>query len=140
MASEASIAAVERELVDGGYSGILGFSQGAMLAAIVAARASLGEGVPSLQLAVCCGGAVPKPYEPLLERMRADSAPIPTLHCLSHADNVNPVEQGVALAEFFGPTAEILWHDAGHSMPPGDTNKEVTAWLDRIGPLFKSSA
>ena len=38
--AEASIAAVEAELATGKYSGLLGFSQGAMLAAVVAARAA----------------------------------------------------------------------------------------------------
>ena len=43
--AEESIAAVERALVRGNHAGLLGFSQGAMLAAIIAARSALGEGV-----------------------------------------------------------------------------------------------
>ena len=86
--AEQSIAAVEAELESGGYVGLLGFSQGAMLAAIVAARASLRESCPLLRFAVICAAAVPKPYEPLLERLRAApeaAAALPTLHCLSEA-------------------------------------------------------
>jgi hypothetical protein len=57
--AEESIALVESRISSGGYDGILGFSQGAMLAAIVAARSALGEG-PPLKLAVCCASALPK--------------------------------------------------------------------------------
>lgn len=48
--AEESIAAVESELARGNHFGIVGFSQGAMLAAMIAARAALGEGVRGRRL------------------------------------------------------------------------------------------
>ncbi|CAD7939988.1 unnamed protein product [Amoebophrya sp. A25] len=48
-----------------GYDGILGFSQGAMMAAIIAAR-----NVEKLKFALLFGAALPKPYENFLEEFR----------------------------------------------------------------------
>lgn len=112
--AEESIDAVEKAIVEGDFVGLLGFSQGAMLAAIVAARATLGEGPKlPLQFAIMCGGAMPNPYRPLLDRLRQrgevgvqppDSV-LPTLHCISESDRVNPVELGRELATCFAPRA-----------------------------------
>ena len=131
-----SICAVEAALEAGRIPALVGFSQGAMLAAIVAARAALGESsVPlsCLQLVVCCGGAMPNPHAPLLRRLKETSPPslVPTLHCLSKVDRINPPEQGEALAACFGATAEVLWHDGGHVMPPRPQLLEAAEFLDR---------
>lgn len=134
--AEASIAAVESELATGNYRGLIGFSQGAMLAAIVAARDLLGESDSKLQFAVICGGAMPKPYDALMSRLREapPSASMPTLHCLSGADSINPPALGEAVAGCFRhPAAELLWHDAGHQMPPTERLAEVVAFMDRHG-------
>ena len=132
--AEESIEAVESALVDGGFCGLVGFSQGAILGSIIAARAALGEGVSGLRFAVLCSGAVPKPYAPTLDRLRAagGGGSVRTLHCLSAVDAMNPPEQGEALAAAFGPSAEVLWHDGGHAMPPpGEALKRTAEFLDR---------
>lgn len=134
--AENSIAAVEDELKTGRYCGILGFSQGAMLATIVAARAMLGESDSILKFAVMCGGATPKPYETLLKRLRLSrrSWSLPTLHCLSSVDTINPPSSGEVVASCFNhPKAEILWHDAGHTMPPRESLPVVVSFMDRHG-------
>lgn len=138
--AEASIAAVEAELATGKYSGLLGFSQGAMLAAVVAARAATGEGdreaAKNLKFAVICAAALPAPFRPLLDRLRAmGGAPssLPTLHCLSEVDSMNPPELGEELASCFGPSATVLWHDAGHDMPSKDKLNDVAVWMDQAG-------
>ena len=129
-----SIAAVEAELVKGGYDGILGFSQGAMLAAVVAARSALGQGPPDskLSLTVCCGAALPKPFEPLFAALReSGGAPaIRSLHCLSAVDTMNPPELGKALATSFGTSASLLWHDNGHTVPPSESLGELVAFFE----------
>ena len=81
--ADESIAVVEQQLSTGRFSGLMGLGQGALLAAIVAARAALGEtSVPSsLQFAIICGGATPMPFKPLLTRLRDTAdAGLPTLH------------------------------------------------------------
>mgnify|MGYP006156615837 CR=1 FL=1 len=131
-----SVAAVEAELEAGGgkYSGIVGHEQGGTLAAIVAARAALGEGPLSLEFAVISGAAMPAdpPYTDLLRRLRdSPDKEIRTLHCLSKLDTVSPPELGEELAGCFGQTAEVLWHDRGNAMPDKSWWKATRAFPDR---------
>lgn len=159
--AEESIQMVEAELIRGKHSGVIGFSQGAMLAAIVAARCALGESATSLRCAVICAAAMPKPYEPLLHRLRdaPDEAKLnlPTLHTLCATDPMNPSNLGEEVANCFAPSAEILWHGDGHALPPltlagvtieqeqqaesdgggggAATMDDVAAWLDKVAPL-----
>jgi len=115
--AEESIEVVEAKLISGGYIGVLGFSQGAMLTAILAARSALGEGAP-LKLAICCAAALPKPYEGLLQRLRGAPSPLPirTLHTLSKRDGMNPPNMGEDVAACFA-ASEVSWHDGGHAIP-----------------------
>ena len=131
--AEESIAAVEAELAKG-YTGLLGFSQGAMLAALVAARCSLKESEVSLKFAVICGAATPAPYDALLARSRdaTEAVALPTLHCLSKADTMNPPELGEALAGCFRhPPAQLLWHSIGHQLPPNEELPKVVAFMEQ---------
>ena len=147
--AEESIALVESELRKGGHAGVMGFSQGAMLAAIVAARSALGEsGSVPLKCAVLCAAAIPKPYEPLLHRLRdaPDDAKVlfPTLHTLCRADPMNPSSMGEDVASCFEPLADVMWHEDGHAIPPlaaaaadamgpsSTSMADVAAWLDRV--------
>lgn len=134
--AEESIAVVEAALQAGNHAGVLGFSQGAMLAAIVAARSALGENNVPLKFAVLSASAMPKPYEALLHRLRDSPSPpmlMPTLHTLCKADDMNPAELGEEIAGCFGPRAEVLWHAAGHAVPPPGPEglDSVAAFLER---------
>ena len=90
---------------------------------MVAAKSALGMGPPSLQFAIISGAVMPptnSPLATLLHAMRDNpDASIPTLHCLSRSDPRGPraVELGEELAECFAPSAELLWHDGGSSLP-----------------------
>ena len=137
--ADESIAAVEAELATGRYCGLLGYSQGAMLAAVVAARVALGEddlgddARAKLKFAVIASAALPAPFRPVFDRLKeAGGAPtLPTLHCLSTSDTVNPPALGEELAECFGSaSAQVLWHDAGHELPPKPRLGEVAEWMD----------
>ena len=57
-------------------------------------------------------------------------ASIPTLHCLSTADTINPPAKGEALAACFA-AAELLWHDGGNSMPGREWWRQSDAFMDR---------
>ena len=123
--ADESIAAVEANVVEDGIAGIVGFEQGGALAAIVAARSALGDG-PPLQFAVCIAAAAPRPFAPLFQRLRdTPSASIPTMHCVSEADANH--RAGVALADAFGPTAQLVWHENGRKMPPREFFRDVVA-------------
>ena len=55
-------------------AGIVGHEQGGTVAAVVAARAALGEGPRPLAFAIICGASMPtaKPYAEVLQRLRSD--------------------------------------------------------------------
>ena len=75
-----------------------------------------------LKCAVLCAAAIPKPYEPLLHRLRdaPDGGKVlfPTLHTLCRADPMNPSSMGEDVASCFEPLAEVMWHEDGHAIPP----------------------
>ena len=84
----------------GKYSGLLGFRKVQCLQPCRSSR-SAGEGdreaAKNLKFAVICAAALPAPFRPLLDRLRAmGGAPssLPTLHCLSEVDSMNPPELG----------------------------------------------
>ena len=136
-ACDAAISRIEDTLREGGYHGLMGFSTGAVVASIVAARAALAEegAATNLAFAVFINGAAPTPYEALMQRLTASSPilELPTLHCLSQADAF--AERGATLAACFGPHAAVQWHDAGHAMPPRSFCSEVISWCDRQCPM-----
>lgn len=129
---EASIAAVEAAVLDTGAAGIIGHEQGATLAAIVAARAALGEG-PALKFVVVCGGTMPTgKYAGVLERQRDDSTvePICSLHCFDKGmDGAKSAEE---LAACFAPSAEILWHENGIALPAASWWEQTRAFPERV--------
>lgn len=134
-AGDGAIARVEEVLREGGFNGVMGFSTGGVVAAIVAARAALGEegAATNLDFAVCINGVAPAAYEGLFRRLADSSTSLPTLHLLSKADALS--ERGEALAQSFGPTAVVQWHEAGHAMPPKKDCAGVIAWCDEQCPM-----
>lgn len=138
-AGDSAVSLVEETLRSGGFNGIVGFSHGALLASVVAARAALGKDgcYSGLEFAVFCAGAIAEPYAETFEEL-ANTPPalrkvqLPTLHCLSEADDTMPPDQGALLAGCFG--GDCLWHDAGHAMPGKDECKDIIAWCDEVCP------
>lgn len=133
---DSAVQLVEETLMEGGFCGIFGFSQGGMLASIVAARAALGESTcKDLRFVVACGVALPKPAEPLMHRLRdapeADCRPIATLFVLSKSDDDQPSASGEALAGCFHDS-QVIWHDRGHRLP--EDYKQIVAFMDEVGP------
>ena len=108
----------------GPYDGVLGFSQGAMLAAIITARGALDQG-PLPRFALMFGAATPKPYEPLLAALSEQGCAVPTLHSVSASDRINPATMGEWVAGCFAPSAEVLHHDAAHAVPQDAASVET---------------
>ena len=116
----------------GPYDGVLGFSQGAMLAAIITARGALDQG-PAPRFALMFGSATPKPYEKLLAALGEQGCSVPTLHSISAVDRMNPPEMGEWVAGCFAPSAELLRHDAGHVVPRDAASVEtVRAFVSKF--------
>ena len=127
---EVAITQVEAAWASGNYDALLGFSQGAMLAAVVSARGLVGQGVVLPRCIVLLGSALPKPYEQLLkEASLVGAQSIASLHCLSKSDTINPPELGEWVADCFAPGANTLWHEGGHIIPGdgGERDKETVA-------------
>ena len=144
--AEGSILQVEEAILEFGATGIIGHEQGATIAALVAARSILGEGVP-LKFAVLCGAAMPpagSACAALLQRMSDsnEQASIPTLHCVSK--NGVPPEPALEVAACFGDGGRVLWHERGAAMPSRSWWEETEGfpekaiggnkWVTQYGP------
>eukprot|EP00931_Biecheleriopsis_adriatica_P048055 TRINITY_DN27754_c0_g1_i2.p2 TRINITY_DN27754_c0_g1~~TRINITY_DN27754_c0_g1_i2.p2 ORF type:complete len:215 (+),score=43.87 TRINITY_DN27754_c0_g1_i2:58-702(+) len=122
----------------GPFDVLLGFSQGAMLSAMVIARGALGDGNVKPRGAVLMGAATPKPHEELLRRFGDSAGEKPlSLHCLSREDTINPSEMGEWVASCFGPGAQIHWHASGH-VTPGDKGESDAEAIAAVGAFLKS--
>ena len=90
------------------FVGLLGFSQGGTLAAILATQP---DRFPGLQFVVCCGA----PNNDIVESEKIPRI-LKTLHCGGDTDTVVPIASSKLLAEkFHEPTFYI--HPQGHCIP-----------------------
>mmetsp|Transcript_14869 Transcript_14869/g.41799 ORF Transcript_14869/g.41799 Transcript_14869/m.41799 type:complete len:239 (-) Transcript_14869:112-828(-) len=104
------------------FDALLGYSQGAMLSAVLLARAQRGQG-PAKVPAVIGGAAWPLPYEDLLNHLPQSGMP-PTLHTIGSQDDVNPPIMALRVADCFGEMAHVLNHNGGHWIPMNDPHLE----------------
>mmetsp|Transcript_58621 Transcript_58621/g.117740 ORF Transcript_58621/g.117740 Transcript_58621/m.117740 type:complete len:259 (+) Transcript_58621:88-864(+) len=137
----------ESWLSSGPFDVVFGHSQGAMLTAIVLARATMTpqssfepatsavsglsetsssrpNGLPSTPVifkprcAVLTGAAWPNPFDALFNDLRASSSPPPaTLHCWGTSDTMNPPAYAEKLKDCFGEKGQELVHSGGHVVP-----------------------
>ena len=134
-ASLAALEAVWR--ARGPYDGVVGFSNGAAAAFLLAAHAAAAPArFPGLRFAVLAGGYVPEPLKQLLPPalVAGDSGSggggdggaaalarplaLPSLHIMGEADPVVSVDDGAALARCFEAGARrVLKHPGGHFVP-----------------------
>jgi len=130
---EKSIAAVEALYP---FDALLGYSQGAMLAAVLAARGAQGLG-PCNVPAVIGSAAWPLPFDKLLKDLQSNGTCAtlpPTLHTVGAADDVNPPLLALQVADCFGEGAEVLTHPGGHWIPmEPDHTARIAAFLQRAG-------
>lgn len=100
------------------FDALLGYSQGAMLSAVLNARGLRGQG-PVKVPTVVGSAAWPLPFEDLLESlMKYDDAGFPrTLHTIGAEDDVNPPIMAMQVADCFGCNATVLHHPGGHWIP-----------------------
>ena len=124
-----------KELVrsTGPWDGVFGFSQGAMLAALVAAddeaNARGDSGCAVRECAIIVGAAWPTCEAAKLESM--STARLQSLHVIGSKDGINPPEQARRLASRFGAGARVFEHDGGHIVPmDADALDTYKAFLD----------
>lgn len=114
---EASEAFVERVIREQGpFDGLMGFSQGAVMAAVMAAMQRAGmalAGVPPLRF-ICVFGAAYSEHPRHQEAFLKGPVDIPTCHVIGHKDFVR--KHSVMLVRQFKKPI-IIFHERGHVIP-----------------------
>lgn len=120
-----ALAAVARALSSlGPFDGILGFSQGAALAALVCALGQAGDPrFPLPRFIILVSGFCPRGLvlkEPILKSPLS----LPSLHVFGETDRVIPAQESVQLASRF-PGAVTLTHSGGHFIPAAAAQRQA---------------
>lgn len=110
-------------LTQGPFVGILGFSQGAVLAAVIAAQAT-DPAFASLRFAILVSGMPSRAEEhaPLF----AEPVALPSLHVIGEADKLVPPEASRKLHDLFHDPI-LFQHSAGHLVPSTAPAREMIA-------------
>lgn len=142
------------------YDGLLGFSQGGTLVAILCRLMTetsfypaFSTPFPMLQFGIIVSAFTP-PAEPW-RRLFSDDwgipTPIPTLHCWGTADAMVPPSLSRALCATFGPSASFVEHLKAHVLPTTSAAKkgvrafltkmleESREWRDGRGPASRAA-
>ncbi|OSC99607.1 FSH1-domain-containing protein [Trametes coccinea BRFM310] len=107
------------------YEGIFGFSQGAAMAAVVAALLEKPETYPPFlvdgkpphpPLTFCISAAGFRPHSPLCDAIFLPSYATPTLHILGRNDVIVVEERARTLIDV-SSNARVEYHDGGHFVP-----------------------
>ncbi len=125
---DSSCAALRELLERHPGAGVLGFSQGAAVAAALAALGSHGR-LPPLRFAVMVAGFTPRSAElaPLFAGAPLD---VPSLHVWGTADPF--AKHGLALAEKFSASSrELLTWAGGHKLPGGEAAAGLVDFVRR---------
>lgn len=124
-----ALRAVEEAMVKlGPFDGLLGFSQGAALAAMVCALRARGDPRFPVAFAVLVAGFVSR--SPAHGHFYRDPIALPTLHVVGEADAVIAAPLSMELARSFVEPV-VLTHPGGHFVPVGAPQKK--AYLDFLG-------
>jgi pimeloyl-ACP methyl ester carboxylesterase len=124
-----------RAVIPAAPVGLVGFSQGAILAAAIAAMAAQGE-MPPVDFVVLIAGRAPRSdaLTPFLDRPMA----LPSLHVWGARDSLIG-ESSAALVERFDPdTREIAVWPGSHTVP--ETGPAAAAIVDFVGRFLPQSS
>ncbi|KAJ1830487.1 Ovarian cancer-associated protein 2 [Coemansia sp. RSA 2703] len=115
---EDSVKALQKVAADEGpFDGVLGFSQGAGMAAVMLALGQKQEsGIPRFKFAVLISGFYPQ-MQAFEEALGGSRMQVPSLHVLGAADAVVPKTRGEELAQRAFENAEVHVHEGGHYVP-----------------------
>lgn len=122
---EESLATVARALKESGpFSGLLGFSQGAALAALVCALGQAGDPrFPLPRFIILISGFCPRGLG-LRESILQGPFSLPSLHVFGDTDRVIPSQESVQLASRF-TGAITLTHSGGHFIPAAAPQRQA---------------
>jgi predicted esterase len=112
---------------NGPYDGVLGFSQGAAVAALLISR-----GVVPFKFAILVSGFVPRdPHTTLREK-----CDVPTLHVLGQTDEILPPQNSRRLIDYF-VNPMVIEHEGGHYVPT--TPETVAAYKELVSRFVVDS-
>ena len=133
---EESLSYIERILRDEGpFDGVIGFSQGAVLAHLLLE----GGAHPELRCAICISGFASR--DPVHEAMVAPGSepiPVPSLHIIGERDALVEPSRSEAMAARF-ENATIITHAGGHFSPAQWPTDEIAAFVGRMPPRSRDA-
>ncbi|CAN7998664.1 unnamed protein product, partial [Ixodes hexagonus] len=112
----------------GPFDGIIGFSQGAAMAALVLCLQSLGKITSNFKFGVLVAGF--KSRSSLHDSLYTDGlVKVPTLHIVGDTDTVIPKPQAMEIVPFF-MSPRVVCHPGGHFIPTtGPCKTDYMAFL-----------
>lgn len=130
---EASLAAVAAAVAERGpFDGVLGFSQGAALGAMLCALGQRGHARFAPRFALLVAGF--RSRAPAHARFYAEPLAVPSLHVVGQADAVIPPARSAELAACFVAPV-VLEHPGGHFVPAAAPQREAyRRFLQRFLP------
>uniref|UniRef100_G3MTF0 Serine hydrolase domain-containing protein n=1 Tax=Amblyomma maculatum TaxID=34609 RepID=G3MTF0_AMBMU len=121
---EESVKAIEQAYkLEGPFDGILGFSQGACMAAMMLSLQCLKKVECSFKFGVLVSGFQSRtcPQDHLFAR--EGSIDVPTLHIIGDTDTIIPKERAIEILPFF-VSPSVLYHPGGHYLPTSSECKK----------------
>jgi len=120
----------EEESKNGPFDGVLGYSQGGVLASYLCALASApdADGNHDLKFGFKFGiffCAFKLPAQPYAQVYRQIKEAIPTLHVWGQNDPLVPANYSKELAHSFSPSSVTYSHSGGHVVPSNSPAKEA---------------
>ncbi|MFZ5889960.1 MAG: hypothetical protein ACOY0T_02740 [Myxococcota bacterium] len=125
---DATLELVRRSFDEHAPIGIIGFSQGAMVAALVAALAARGE-LPPLRFAVLVAGRVPRAET--LRPLLATPIDVPSLHVWGERDAMSERSAPELMQHFSSATRQSFVSKGGHTFPTsGPAADAITSFIE----------
>ncbi|XP_054157707.1 esterase OVCA2-like [Oppia nitens] len=109
----------------GPFDGILGFSQGSALVALICCLKQLKEFNYDLKFVVLVAGfqSLSASHLKLFDRLDSQLIDIPSLHIIGESDQVIAKEKSVKLSNIF-KNPYIVYHSGGHLVPSNSSNRQ----------------
>ena len=132
---EEAISCVGLAIGPNGADGVIGFSQGSIVAALWAARAAatphtLPESMRGLRFVVLASGALPSDQTYADEILAASPLLVPSIHSFGEGDAIVEPVRSQRLANLF-EGAVVVTHSGGHVIP-SSFRKPLRAFIDKL--------
>jgi uncharacterized protein (DUF924 family) len=114
---------------NGPYNGVMGFSQGSILASLLIQKYNL------FQYFISISGFTPTPIKYSTFFDENQKIDIPSLHIYGERDILVKPQDSIKFAEFFNKSIKIK-HEAGHFAPDSWPNKQIGEFISSHGEIL----